>query len=158
MVSSLVPSYEDTGKFAFYSLIMSFAKGLIFSLDGIIVSYLKSPFGQLSYAINSCVNEKFMDENISDKLIRRCTTVSECCKEAFKKFGTFTVMSAFKDMSFVINRGTTFSQENINYMNSLQTYLLFGDVAIFMPVFFGIYDSFRIRKLIDIEKIKRSKK
>lgn len=73
--------YEIVG----YSTIVFFSiiKGFTFCADGFVSSLLKTPFGQICYAINkSGVNDDF-----ADKLVNKITEINENFKETFKKFG-----------------------------------------------------------------------
>src|SRR6185369_12525713 len=67
---------------------MIMLQGLLFTLDGLVTSLLKSPFNQMCYAINKA--EGIPDKK-KDHMITKATESNEHCKETLKKFGIITI-------------------------------------------------------------------
>ena len=65
-------------------------RGLLFSADGFVSSRLKTPFGQICYAINK--SDEISEED-KDNLVNEITESNEHCKETFKKFGVLTLVA-----------------------------------------------------------------
>ncbi|CAG8848175.1 34276_t:CDS:1, partial [Gigaspora margarita] len=63
-------------------------QGGLFSLDGKITTYLKSPFGQICFAINK---SKLIEGEEADEIVEDLTEINEQCKETLKKFGVLTL-------------------------------------------------------------------
>lgn len=67
-------------------------QGSIYLADGLISSLLKTPFGQINYAIN----KSGLDDEVADNLVAQITEVNEHFKETFKKFGIISVSQSLK--------------------------------------------------------------
>jgi len=72
-------------------------QGGLYSLDGIITAKLKTPFGQMCFAVNKY--EGFSEKK-KDIIVNEITESSEHCKETFKKFGMLTMTTEL--VSFLI--------------------------------------------------------
>ncbi|WNE41337.1 MAG: hypothetical protein AM1032_000077 [Mycoplasmataceae bacterium] len=76
--------------------ILVLIRGLMFCADGLVTSWLKSPFSQICYSIN----KSGIDDHQSDEIITLMTEINEHFKETFKKFGILTVSTDLLDFYF----------------------------------------------------------
>ena len=80
----VVSPYEK----AIWTAIAVILQGAFYSLDGIVTSLLKTPFGQLCFLVN---NFKEISEERRRIIVHSVTESNEHCKETFKKFGVLTM-------------------------------------------------------------------
>ena len=89
------------GSRIFVAFAVSLCRGVLFSLDGIITSRLKAPFGQICYSINK---SEEVSEKHKDKIIEKITESNEHCKETFKKFGVLTIANEMRKILSQLNK------------------------------------------------------
>ena len=126
-------------------------RGLMFCADGLVTSWLKSPFSQICYS----VNKSGIDHDKADKIITLMTEVNEHFKETFKKFGILTIstelMDFYLDEFHEILHSLTKKGLNSDNLRMLFTQRQFlknvVNLSLIVPLIFA---SFRILKAKDL--------
>ena len=128
-----------------YSLIFSivFLRGGLFSLDGLVTSWLKTPFNQICYIINKTEE---MEIEKKDRIILKITESNEHCKETFKKFGVLTMSSELVDLLFWLIDIELKKQEKDRERRIIEWILL---ISYFVPLSFATVNILQIKKMIN---------
>lgn len=150
----------------FFILVLT--RGLMFCADGLVTSWLKSPFSQICYSIN----KSGIDDHQSDEIITLMTEINEHFKETFKKFGILTVSTDLLDFYFLemlpksdivdLQRDSSFNFSSGNFNSKLNLLSLIhsklsdkaflkslSSLSLLVPVIFAMTRIVEAKKLID---------
>lgn len=134
--------YKKGKEFWYVVLGAAVIQGILFSMDGIVTSLLKSPFNQMCYAVNK--TEK-ISYKVKDNIIAKATESNEHCKETLKKFGILTICG---EVARIIVQG----DEEVGD-KKYGDYWILLHVSYFIPIIFASYRVLQIRK--DLNKLKK---
>jgi hypothetical protein len=134
----------------------------MFCADGLVTSWLKSPFSQICYSIN----KSGIDDSQSDEIITLMTEINEHFKETFKKFGILTVSSDLIDFYLLdmlpqTSLGKNIAEEvlikkelpkrNEIYLKLSNRAFLksLANLSLLVPIIFAVSRIIEVKKLID---------
>jgi len=121
-------------------LSLAFFQGILFSLDGFVTALLKSPFGQMCYAINKA--EGISDEK-KDYIINKATESNEHCKETLKKFGIITIVQELAKVFIAADK----SKRDTDYEHLMV-------IGYLVPLSFAFLAVWRINR--ELKKMKKN--
>ena len=138
-------------------LFIIIVRGLMFCADGLVTSWLKSPFSQICYS----VNKSGIDDRQADKIITLMTEVNEHFKETFKKFGILTVSKDLMDFFFL--EFYYLKKDSLKSSNSSESHFLqfkklltqknfldnLSSLSLLVPVIFAAFRIVKVRNLIN---------
>lgn len=139
-------------------VILIFIRGLMFCADGLVTSWLKSPFGQICYSIN----KSGIDNEMADEIITLMTEINEHFKETFKKFGILTISGDLIDFFYHIvlidvavkeaaQQGIDLETKN-SFVNSFTSYKFLNLVANFsllIPIMLAVKRVIQVKLLLN---------
>jgi hypothetical protein len=131
-------------------------RGLMFCADGLVTSWLKSPFSQICYS----VNKSGIDDRQADKIITLMTEVNEHFKETFKKFGILTVSKDLMDFYYLEffynakekkNRTQSFNNSESFRARFFKKHFLdtLASMSLLVPIIFAVFRIIKVKALIE---------
>ena len=131
-------SDDDNVKWLLTSLVV-LVQGGLYSLDGIITAKLKTPFGQMCFAVNKY--EGFSEKK-KDIIVNEITESSEHCKETFKKFGMLTMTTEL--VSFLIK--ITDDKSSEEKTSKFQSATIVG---YFVPLSLAFWNIWKVNRILN---------
>jgi hypothetical protein len=129
----------------FVLIILVLDKGLILCVDGIVSSWLKTPFGQLCYSIN----KSGIGDNEKDEMIINLTGGNEGFREVFRKYGTGSLSDMpQKEVWLIANYFSTTGQRKEEGVDSDKTISFIWDISLMIPVIYSAYKINGVGRMI----------